>query len=338
MGEIRNQIKTFDIVISGYGTSQEETIAGYQIDSKGMIQKLWKAQVDQASYVTRWEDYLFTVTETDEYCIVYLLKRNKDEYFLLDQKKLDGGALCHITYSAKHHVLYGACYTTGTVFGVQVEEDHFGDVIFSEIQHSPSHKSLTRAHCVLLNSREDKLITVNIALDEVISYELKDGVPVFLERLALPEGVGPRHICYSPDETLIYVITEYSNEIFVYNTQGYQLLQRISTLPPEYSGTSNCSTLCMTKDGRHLYTANRGADTITVFRVTGNGELEWIKDYSCGGKHPRHMLLTDQDEMLIICNQYSNNITAYTLNGSTGELREKVLDFEFKTPSGIVQL
>jgi 6-phosphogluconolactonase len=338
MEELRDQFKTFDIVISGYGTSCDETIAGYKIDINGMKQILWQARVDQASFVCRWKDYLFTVTETDDYSIVYLMKRNKEEYLLLDQKKLDGGALCHITFSAKHHVLYGACYGTGTIFGVRVEGDHFGDVVYSEVQHSPSSKILTRAHCVLLNVEESKLLTINIALDEIICYELQEGVPVLLERLTLPEGVGPRHVCYSPDETLFYVITEYSNEIFVYKTMGHQLLQRISTLPPEYSGKSNCSTLCMTKDGRYLYAANRGADTIALFRVDVKGELEWIEEYSCGGKHPRHMILTDQDEMLIICNQNSNNITAYSLDVLTGDLREKVLDFSFKTPSGIVQL
>lgn len=338
MEGLRDQLKIFDIIVSGYGTSQEKTITGYKIDIKGMKQIVWQACVEQASFVCRWKDYLFTVTETDDYSIVYLMKRSKEEYLLLDQKKLDGGALCHITYSAKHNTLYGACYGTGTIFGVRVEGDHFGEVIFSEVQHSPCGKSLTRAHCILLNAEENKLLTINIAFDEFICYELPEGVPVLLERIALPEGVGPRHVCYSPDETLFYVITEYSNEIYVYKTMGYQLLQRISTLPPAYSGKSNCSTLCMTKDGRYLYAANRGADTIALFRVDLNGQLEWIKDYPCGGKHPRHMILTDKDEMLIICNQYSNNVTAYTLDVSTGELREKVLDFEFQTPSGIVQL
>lgn len=338
MEELRDQFKIFDIVISGYGTSQGETIAGYKIDIKGKKQMLWKAHVDQASYVCRWKEYLFTVTETDDYSIVYLMKRNKEEYLLLDQKKLEGGALCHITYSAKHHILYGACYGTGTIFGVRVEVDHFGDVVYSEVQHSPSNKSLTRAHCVLLNAEENKLLTINIALDEIICYELQEGVPILLERFALPENVGPRHAIYSADETLLYIITEYSNEIFVYRTEDHKLLQRISTLPVEYTETSNCSTLCMTKDGRYLFAANRGADTIAMFRVDVKGLLEWIKSYPCGGKHPRHMILTDQDEMLIICNQFSNNISAYSLDALSGELREKVLNFEFHMPSGIVQL
>lgn len=338
MEELKDRLKTFDIVISGYGDSKEETVAGYRIDITGEKQMLWQAQVEQASYVCHWEEYLFTVTEKDEYINVYLFKRTKEKYLLLDQKKLDGGALCHITYSPKNRTLYGACYTTGTIFAVRVEDDLLGDEIYHEIQHSPSGKDMTRAHCVLLNASEDKLLTVNIALDEIICYQLQEGVPVHFERLSLPEGVGPRHAIYSADESLLYVITEYSNEIFVYQTEGYQLLQRISTLPREYQGTSNCSTLCISKLGRYLYAANRGADTIALFRINIDGRLEWIREYSCGGKHPRHMILTDQDELLIICNQFSHNVTAYTLDAITGEIVDQLFDIEFNSPSGITQV
>ncbi len=338
MKALRDQDRTFDIVVSGYGAANEETIAGYRFDMAGKQQRLWQTQIMQASFVCRWEDYLFTVTETNDYCIVYLLKSNQGGYSLIDQRKLEGGALCHITYSPKHETLYGACYATGTIFGIRVEEEGFGDVVYSEVQHSPSGKSLTRAHCLLLNAKEDKLLTVNIALDELICYELKDGIPVFIERVMMPEGVGPRHAIYSADETLLYVITEYSNEILVYQSKGYKLIQRISTLPPSYLGTSNCSTLCISKDGRYLYAANRGADTIALFRVDTEGKLKWIKDYPCGGKHPRHMILTTHDEHIIICNQFSNNVTAYAIDEITGELTEKIIDLTFNRPSGIVQV
>jgi 6-phosphogluconolactonase len=338
MEELKEQYKTFDIVISGYGEAKEETVTGYRLDVTGKMRKLWKAGVEQASFVCHWQDYLFTVTETDDDCIVYLLKKSEEGYSLLDQKKLEGGALCHITYSSKHQILYGACYSTGTIFAVRLEEDHFGDVIYSEEQHSLSGKSLTRAHCVLLNANEDKLLTINIALDEVICYKLPEGVPVFSERLTLPEGVGPRHAIYSSDETFLYVITEYSNEIFVFLTEGYKLLQQVSTLPQQYQGISNCSTLCMTTDGRYLYAANRGADTIALFRVNSEGMLEWIKEYPCGGQHPRHMIITNQNELLIICNQFSHQVTAYTLDAITGELSHRVLEIPFNNPSGIVQV
>ncbi len=338
MDEFKDLSNGLDIVISGYDTNGEDTVIGYRFDMEGNTQKLWQTNIEQASFVCRWDEFLFTVTESDDYCIVYLLKRWNGRYSLMDQRKLEGGALCHITYSPKHHTLYGACYGTGTIFGIIVEEDHFGEVIFHEIQRTPGKGELTRAHCVLLHAKENRLLTVNIALDEIIDYELQEGTPIFLERLDLPEGVGPRHAVFSEDETRLYVITEYSNEIFVFQTGENRLLQRISTLPTHYQGISNGSTLCISGSGEFLYAANRGADTVTQFRIDSKGELEWIMDYPCGGKHPRHMLLTKENEMLIICNLFSNNVVAFQIDEISGELRNKVFDLNFNSPSGIVQL
>lgn len=330
--------RTIKLVVSGYGAAEKATIAGYQLDMTGSAELLWHAQVEQASFVCRWEDYLFTVTEADRESRVHVLRKEKEGYTYLDEKRLEGGALCHIAYSPRHRVLYGACYSTGTVFGVRVEAEGFGDVIYSEIQQSPCGGPLTRAHCVLLNTGEDRLITVNIALDEIIVYELRAGVPQFLERLALPEGVGPRHAVLSADETRLYVITEYSNEIFVFQWGENTLLQRISTLSEAYQGISNCSTLCISGDGRYLYAANRGADTIALFCIDAEGRLTWSKDFSCGGRHPRHMLLTGQNELLIIANQFSNQVTAYAVDKMSGALTAQVASIEFQSPSGIVQI
>jgi 6-phosphogluconolactonase len=190
----------------------------------------------------------------------------------------------------------------------------------------------------LLNNEQDELITINIALDQILCYQLTQGVPSLANIIPMPKDVGPRHAIYSADEAYLYVITEYSNEIFVYENETRELLQRISTLRSEYRGISNCSTLCTSKDGKYLYAANRGADTITQFSVTSGGRLNFLQDYSCGGKHPRHMILTKKGDLLIICNQHSNHVVAYIVEEVSGRLGEKVFELEFLSPSGVLEV
>ncbi len=150
---------------------------------------------------------------------------------------------------------------------------------------------------------------------------------------------GPRHIVLSESEKLLYIITEYSNEILVYENRGaYRLLQKISTLPEGYTGDSNCSTLCFSKDRRFLYAANRGADTVALFSVKQDELLERITEYYCGGKHPRHMIVTEDGKRLIICNQQSNLISVFALNLKTGEVNGKETEYTFPAPSGILEL
>jgi 6-phosphogluconolactonase len=251
---------------------------------------------------------------------------------------IEGGYLCHITYSSRNKALFGACYETGTVFSVRVEKGRFGELLYHEVQTGDNPQALTRAHYVLLNQEETTLVTVNIALDRIYFYDLKDGYLMFRDALELPKGIGPRHALFSGDEKLLYVITEYSNEILLYRTEDNRLLQRISTLDETYTGVSNCSTLCFSKDRQYLYAANRGAQTVTLFHMAQDGTLTRLQEYDCGGLHPRHMIITEDGEYMVICNQNSDNAAIYELDTSNGGLKKLLVSIPFPAPGGIMEI
>ncbi len=324
-----------ELMISGYGNQPKPTMSMYTLTEKAQLISEWETSIENPSYLCKGDGYVFTVTEADEYAFIYSYQRTDSGYELVDKRKIEGGALCHITYSAKNKALFGACYGTGTIFALRVKDGEFKELFHQEIQGTP----VTRAHCVLLNSEEDLLYTVNIALDCIFVYQITQKELIVDHVLQTPKGSGPRHIVLSETEELLYVITEYSNEILLYENGGaYRLLQKISTLPQGYTGFSNCSTLCFSKGGRFLYAANRGADTIALFSVAEDGLLERITEYDCGGKHPRHMLVTDDGKHLIICNQHSNLVSALALNTETGEISGKEIEISFPAPSGILEL
>ncbi len=325
------------LIISGYGAKPEATIRAYTMKEDGSFQETWQDSLESPSFVCQQDGYLFTVTEHDDYAVIYLYGQKEQGYELLDQKRIEGGALCHITYSPKNKALFGACYGGGVLFSVRVEEDRFGELLHHEIQGE--HAALTRVHCVLLNQGEDRLITVNIALDRILIYEIKDGYLSLKRSVKAPSGSGPRHAIFSQDETLLYVITEYSNEILLYDLhQGDQLLQRISTLSEQFQGTSNCSTLCFSRNYKYLYAANRGADTIAIFSVVQDGKLKYLEEFSCAGKHPRHMILSQDGSKLLVCNQHSNQLVCFLLDPEEGKMHGILGRLEFAAPSGILQV
>ncbi|HWT76350.1 MAG TPA: beta-propeller fold lactonase family protein [Mobilitalea sp.] len=327
-----------ELIISGYGRQLSDTLALYTFYGNKSDCK-WQASIDDASFVCSGDGYLFTVTEAETYAVVYLFQQSATGYELLDQKQIEGGALCHITYSPVNKALFGACYGTGTLFSVRVEEGKLGEVLFHEVQTKEEQNALTRAHCVLLNQSETVLAAVNIALDRIFIYQIKAGYLSPSGYIDLPEGAGPRHMIYSREESLIYIITEYSNEIFIYKNNGkYELLQKISTLAPDFTGSSNCSTLCFSQDGSYLYAANRGADTIAVFAVREDGTLQWRGEQDCGGKHPRHMIISMDNSNLIVCNQLSNQVVIFELDQQSGGLLRKAGTIPFSAPSGILEL
>lgn len=325
-----------ELILSGYGSTPSNTIAHYIINQDS-IQMPWQTSIEDASFICEGDGYLFAVTETEAYAVIYLLQRSVSGFQLLDERRLKGGYLCHITYSSVNKALFGACYGTGTVFVVQVEGGRFGELLFHESQTGEQPGALTRAHCVLLNREESMLIVINIALDMAFYYKVTDGRLAHIKTLTMPGGTGPRHAIYSMDEKLLYIITEYANEIFVYeNTDEMKLIQRVSTLAPGFAGISNCSTLCFSQDGNYLYAANRGADTIAIFTVRKDSTLEWLKDFDCGGKHPRHMIMTKDGQYLIVCNQFSDNVAIFELETVTGTVKSRLDDIYFKAPSGVL--
>ncbi len=328
-----------ELIVSGYGSKPMNTLTHCSLESDQTILIKWQASIENPSYVCEGDGYLFTVTEDKDYASVYLYQRAGDGLHLLDRKLIEGGYLCHIAYSSKNKALFGACYETGTIFSIRVREGKFGDLLYQENQYGEEPQALTRAHCVLINSKETKLVTVNIALDRIYFYEITDGYMALSKVLDLPKGIGPRHAVFSENEQLLYVITEYSNEILVFDSFGSgQLVQRISTLNPEFHGVSNCSTLCFSKDRKYLYAANRGAQTICQFQVRADGTLLWLKEFDCGGEHPRHMIVSRDGRYLAVCNQNSDNITIFILDADNGELNSKAASFSFSSPSGILEL
>ncbi len=326
-----------EFLLSGYGEYPSQTLALYS-HHKGQVERKWFSSIVNASFVCEYEGYLFTITEEQDYAVIYLMQRVDNGYVLLDQKRIDGGCLCHITYSSLNKALFGACYETGTLFSVQVEDNTFGELLYQEVQSLGNADQLTRAHCVLLNKAETQLAVVNIALDLVYLYDINEGYLTCKDQIALPKGTGPRHAVYSEDESLLYIITEYSNEIYLYSAMTKQLLQRTTTLSPEFLGNSNCSTLCFSKDYKHLYAANRGADTIALFQVNKDGSLTWLKEFSCGGKHPRHMMISKDANYLMICNQFSGDLVIYEIDRQSGDLKGINSTIYFKEPSGICEV
>ncbi|MCI5700901.1 MAG: lactonase family protein [Lachnospiraceae bacterium] len=317
-------------IISGYGRTCDTSVALFDDEHR----MLWSDSIESPGFVCDGGNYFFAVTETKTHAALHAYRKVGNGYTRTDKIPIDGGLLCHISFSPKTNLLFGACYWTGNIFLVPFNNGEFGKVRYIWQKRDAE---LTRAHCVLL--RQDvtdadlELLTTNIALDMLYIYSVRDGHMVQKRGIQLKRGIGPRHIIFSSDYTRLYLVTEYSNQVLVFDTADYTLLQQISTLPAGFVGLSNCSTLCLSADGRYLYTANRFHDTITVFSVEENGCLVYRDEFPCHGKNPRHMVI--HEDTLAICYLDSDAVSFVNLNPETGMEDEELDRINFGTPAGI---
>jgi 6-phosphogluconolactonase len=331
------EVYALKIYVSGYGGGAVPSIGVFKIDDGGVSKNRWESYVDNSSYLSVYGEYIFGISELEGNSYIHMFKKNSEDYSHMDTKIIKGGLLCHIVYLPKNGVLTGACYESGEIFTVKINENGFGEIV-SFIKQGEA-ADISRAHCVVPDKLETILYSANIALDKIFRYKIENGRLFEMDYLMLPGGAGPRHLILSPNEDNLYVITEYSNKIFIIsnNKNKMTLLDSVSTLPENFHGKSYCSTLCITSDGRFIYAANRGANTIAVFNVFTDGKIKKIGDYSCFGICPRHISLVNKEEYLAIANQDSNQIVLSKINYNTGLLSTEIINMAFFKPSYVCE-
>lgn len=298
------------------------SLALYDIDLKeGKFTQLDTQNLNTPCFVIYAGGYVITYSKEPLFLLSYKIEGNK--FVLHDKFKMTGISMTHLVYSEKNKKLFGASYEDGALMSVDVKDGRFSGLKYLK-QGKDGEKS--QCHCVALNEDETKLIAVNIALDTLFVYDMDLNL---LDTFEVEKGKGPRHTILRGK--LLYIMTEYSSELIVINTEKKKIMQTISTLQKDVKSTG--STLVFSKDGKTLYAGNRGEETIAVFNVLDDGLLEFKQDFDCGGKHPRHIILTKDGEYLVINNKDTNSVTF--MKAADGKV---VLNIPFIEPSGIAEI
>lgn len=139
---------------------------------------------------------------------------------------------------------------------------------------------------------------------------------------ALPPGSGPRHLAYHPDRPLAFSICELNSTICTFrhdaSSGAFTASHTVHTVPKGH-GVNHCSEIVVHPNGRYVYGANRGHDSIAVFSVDAEeGRLEPIGTFPSGGRTPRHIALDPEGRHLVVANQDSDNLTFMAIDGKGG--------------------
>ncbi len=295
-----------ELIISGYGDNGNKNIV--KCDEYGNI--TWFDTIESPSFAVACGERMFAVTENDYESYMYSYVKDGDGYRMVDKARFEGTALCHICYSQKNNMLFGACWGSGHLIYASLDsEGKFTKTasLFQPIENGDDTLT-SRVHYVSVNKAEDTLMVNNVGLDIIYFYEIRDGEIYEKDRIYTEKGQHPRHSVYNSDESILYVITELSNEVLVYKMPEKKLLQRISTLEAGFEGKSHCSAICLSPDEKTIYGANRYSESLVFFGIDENGTLYEKLRLETDGEKPRHMILTNDGKCLIVCYQVSGEI------------------------------
>jgi 6-phosphogluconolactonase len=72
-------------------------------------------------------------------------------------------------------------------------------------------------------------------------------------------------------------------------------------------------------DGGFVYGSNRGDDSIATFTADPvDGTLTLVETVSSGGQTPRNFEVAADGTLMLVANQNSDNIVAFSIDGVTG--------------------
>jgi 6-phosphogluconolactonase len=232
-----------------------------------------------------------------------------------------GGAWpCHL--AVHDGWLIAANYGSGSVSVHPVGPDGVLGERTDLVQHDgrgphPERQEGPHTHQVKV-AADGTVTVVDLGIDRLVHYRLDGGRLHRAGETAVPDGAGPRHYVVHPSGRW-YVAAELGSAVLTLE-QGAV----VASIPATTSDVPNQpSAIALSADARFLYLANRGADTISVFRV--GAELSFAAEVSCGGRWPRD-LVVDGDR-LIVANQKSNRVVTFRLGDDgtpvpTGEVIE----------------
>ena len=295
-----------ELIISGYGEKGNRNLI--KCDLQGNV--LWSDTIEAPSFVITSGERMFAATEVEDHAEMHSYIKDGNGYRRVDTARFDGGYLCHICYSEKHNMLFGACWGTGhLIYACLDEEGRFvkKSSIYQPIENGDT-SLVSRVHYVGLCNQEDTLMVNNVGLDIIYFYDIRNGELFEKDRIYTEKDQHPRHSVFNHDESILYVITELSNEILVYKMPQKELVQRISTLPAGFEGKSHCSAICLSPDEKTVYGANRYSESLVFFGVADNGKLFEKLRLPTDGEKPRHMILSQDGKYLIVLYQVSGEV------------------------------
>ena len=157
--------------------------------------------------------------------------------------------------------------------------------------------------------------------------------------ILFPKGSGPRHGVFNRAHTKLYVVSELSNELFIFNVNKnqFKLEQTLSVLPEashlaSADGVSKkeresvkkaepaAAAIRLTSDEKFLYISIRGLDILAVINVQGE-KAAVIQHSSCGGVHPRDFILSPDENFLLAANRFAGGIVSIGRDRTSGLLK-----------------
>ncbi len=254
---------------------------------------------------------------------------------LINSMEIGDGGAAHLAVDATGRTILTAQYGGGSVAVFSLGDDgsiHQRTQLIEHTGGSNVRPNQTSPHPHWAGFSPDNRFAFipDLGKDEVVIYAFDAEQSKLTQHGSgiLPPGAGPRHMKFHPDGKWIYVLNEndVSVTVFDYDVQAGSMTPRqtLPAVPKEQLAreqTYSASEIRVHPNGRFVYSANRGHDTVTAFRVDpATGELSVVEREHVRGARPRNFNLDPSGHWLLAGGQDSHTLSSFAVDQETGEL------------------
>ncbi|MEA2068922.1 MAG: lactonase family protein, partial [Verrucomicrobiota bacterium] len=256
---------------------------------------------------------------------------------LLNTQSSRGSGPCHVGIDATGQCLMVANYRGGSVASFRILEDGSLSEAQSFHQHKgsgahPKRQDAPHAHSIFPNPGNTHAYASDLGIDKVMVYKLdpKAGTLAPSGFAEVPGGgMGPRHLKWSADGKVVYVLNELDLGISVFKpgkTDGsLEFIKTVSTLPEGADKADMTSAeIRIHPNGKFIYASIRdlteqGRDTISVFTRFEDG-FQRLETIPAQVWSPRNFNIDPTGEWMLAGGQQSHDIAIFKVDPKTGQL------------------
>ena len=327
-----------------------------QVNSDGTLTPLDVIKMKSPSWIVKSRDgrFAYTTNEENAGAVTALAIDPSGAVRVLNVVDSHGQQPTHATISPDGTFLFVANYSVAKGgAGVAVFPIHSDGKLGEQAQHFPfeagsgvvkDRQDGGHAHSTTFTPDGKYLYAADLGADKLHAYRYEAGRAEPLQAdstrdVTFAPGSGPRHMVFSPDGKHAYVITEMAGEIVVFNANDDRLTKVTSVkLNPDNSAAEYKSGggIILSPQGHYIIAANRGSDNhLLVFKIGQDGSLGTPKRYKADGIEPRAFSFDASGKHLYVANVFTNSITLFDFDESSGELKPRGVAATISTPTDI---
>lgn len=290
-----------------YTAKSSQGIYSFSFEDGRLSSSQLFCEIKNPKYLTKIDNCLITVADFDYESGVALINAEGD---IKNKIAFEKRTSCFIT--SVDDDIYTANYHTGVVTHLKLVQDELKFINSIQIQDG--------AGCHQILVFHERILVPCLFLDRVFIFDrsLKK-----IGSIHFNANTGPRHGVFSKDGKYLYLVSELSNELFVIETNEWNIIHQIPVLMSKEIHVRDTAAIRLNDDEKFIYVSTRTKDVISVIELEDHKPTV-IQTVSCGGKHPRDFVLLGQ--YLLCANKNTNEVVSFKINddGTLGKIVDRI--------------